>query len=70
MEYERIAESAQIQTGRLPDFFKPVNQSISVHKQFFACGVDIQVVMQENLNGMAILGVGQNFFNFVGFNVT
>lgn len=50
-KYNCIFEFAQIQTGNLLNFFKPVYQCISVHKQFTRGFGNIQIILKKPLNG-------------------
>ena len=46
-----VVEFPQIQSGEFFNFFKTVNQCISVNKQFSGCFGNVQVVFKEPVNG-------------------
>ena len=51
LEDDGVIEFTQIQTGQLLDFLQAVHERITVYEQFTRSFGDIEVILEETLNG-------------------
>ena len=51
LEDDSVVELAQVQAGQLFDLFQTIHQRVAVHKQAAAGLGDVQVVLEEALDG-------------------